>query len=220
MKGGISDMERNRLLTGIYNLCKWITHFAYMNLLWVLFTLLGGVVFGIIPSTVAMFAIARKTAMGEEDIPVFKTFWGTYRSEFLRSNLLGLILTGIGLVWYFDLHFFRQFEGSIYTIMNYAMMMLGMVFFILLIYVFPVYVHYDLKLYQYLTYALKIGFLRPASVVFMFVGTLCTYYFLIYLPGLIPLFGITFFVYFNMWIAYKSFQNIEEVSYKKNDLLV
>jgi uncharacterized membrane protein YesL len=213
-------MERNRLLTGIYNLCKWITHFAYMNILWVLFTLLGGVVFGIIPSTVAMFAIARKTAMGEEDIPVFKTYWGTYRSEFLRSNLLGLILTLVGLVWYFDLHFFRQFEGSIYTIMNYAMMMLGMVFFILLIYVFPVYVHYDLKLYQYLTYALKIGFLRPASVVFMFVGTLCTYYFLIYLPGLIPLFGITFFVYFNMWIAYKSFQNIEEVSYKKKDLLL
>jgi uncharacterized membrane protein YesL len=213
-------MERNRLLTGIYNLCKWITHFAYMNILWFLFTLLGGVVFGIIPSTVAMFAIARKTAMGEEDIPVFKTFWGTYRSEFLRSNLLGLILTVIGLVWYFDLHFFRQFEGSIYTIMNYAMMMLGMVFFILLIYVFPVYVHYDLKLYQYLTYALKIGFLRPASVIFMFVGTLCTYYFLIYLPGLIPLFGITFFVYFNMWIAFKSFLNIEEVSCKKKDLLL
>jgi uncharacterized membrane protein YesL len=213
-------MERNRLLTGIYNLCKWITHFAYMNILWVLFTLLGGVVFGIIPSTVAMFAIARKTAMGEEDIPVFKTYWGTYRSEFLRSNLLGLILTVMGLVWYFDLHFFRQFEGSIYTLMNFAMMMLGMVFFILLIYVFPVYVHYDLKLYQYLTYALKIGFLRPSSVVFMFVGTICTYYFLIYLPGLIPLFGITFFVYFNMWIAYKSFQNIEEVSYKKKDLLV
>ncbi|MBY0144350.1 YesL family protein [Neobacillus niacini] len=213
-------MERNRLLTGIYNLCKWITHFAYMNILWVLFTLLGGVVFGIIPSTVAMFAIARKTAMGEEDIPVFKTYWGTYRSEFLRSNLLGLILTVMGLVWYFDLHFFRQFEGSIYTLMNFAMMMLGMVFFILLIYVFPVYVHYDLKLYHYLTYALKIGFLRPASVVFMFVGTLCTYYFLIYLPGLIPLFGITFFAYFNMWIAYKSFQNIEEVSFKKKDLLV
>ncbi|MFB3160028.1 YesL family protein [Neobacillus sp. 179-J 1A1 HS] len=213
-------MERNRLLTGIYNLCKWITHFAYMNFLWVLFTILGGVVFGIIPSTVTMFAIARKMAMGEEDIPVFKTFWGTYRLEFLRSNLLGLILTVIGLVWYFDLHFFRQFEGSIYTIMNYAMMILGMVFFILLIYVFPVYVHYDLKLYQYLTYALKIGFLRPASVIFMFVGTLCTYYFLIYLPGLIPLFGITFFVYFNMWIAFKSFQNIEEVSCKNNNLLV
>jgi uncharacterized membrane protein YesL len=191
-----------------------------MNILWVLFTLLGGVVFGIIPSTVAMFAIARKTAMGEEDIPVFKTYWGTYRSEFLRSNLLGLILTVMGLVGYFDLHFFRQFEGSIYTLMNFAMMMLGMVFFILLIYVFPVYVHYDLKLYQYLTYALKIGFLRPSSVVFMFVGTICTYYFLIYLPGLIPLFGITFFVYFNMWIALKSFQNIEEVSNKKNNLLV
>src|SRR4051812_16513904 len=100
-------MEMNRLLTGIYNLCRWITHFAYLNILWILFTLAGAVVLGIVPSTVAMFAVARKTAMGEEDIPVFKTFWRTYRTEFIRANGLGLLLTAIGLIWYFDLHFFR-----------------------------------------------------------------------------------------------------------------
>jgi uncharacterized membrane protein YesL len=205
------QMEMNRLLSGIYNLCKWITHFAYINILWILFSLLGAIVFGVIPSTVAMFAVARKTAMGEGDIPVFKTFWSTYRKEFIKSNVLGAILVALGLLWYFDLHFFRQFHGTFFVVMNYLMMMVGIVYFILLLYIIPVYVHYDLKLFQYLTQALKIGFLKPATVVFMVVGSLCTYYLLIYLPGLIPLFGISFFVYFNMWIAFKSFENIEGV---------
>jgi uncharacterized membrane protein YesL len=204
-------MEMNRLLTGIYNLCRWITHFAYLNILWILFTLVGAVVLGIVPSTVAMFAVARKTAMGEDDIPVFKTFWQTYRSEFIRANGLGLLLTAIGLIWYFDLHFFRQYDGTFFTVLNYLMMMIGMVYFILLLYIFPVFVHYDLKIYQYVTHALKIGFLKPLTIVFMLVGSLCTYYFLIYLPGLIPIFGISFFVYFNMWVAYKSFENIDGV---------
>ncbi|MGM7721758.1 YesL family protein [Metabacillus sp. Hm71] len=212
-------MEMSRLLTGIYRLCKWITHFAYINLLWVGFTLLGGIVLGVVPSTVAMFAMARQTAMGEEDLPVFKTFWRTYKTEFFRANGLGFIIASIGLIWYVDLQFFRQFEGTFYTMINYVMMMLGLVYFILLLYILPVYVHYDLKLFQYMTHALKIGFLRPATVVFMAVGTLCTYYFLIYLPGLIPLFGITLFVYFNMWVAYKSFESIADVRSNRNSSL-
>jgi uncharacterized membrane protein YesL len=213
-------MEMNRLLTGIYNLCRWITHFAYLNILWILFTLAGAVVLGIVPSTVAMFAVARKTAMGEEDIPVFKTFWRTYRTEFIRANGLGLLLTAIGLIWYFDLHFFRQFDGILFTILNYLMMMMGLVYFILLLYIFPVFVHYDLKIYQYVTHALKIGFLKPMTIVFMLVGSLCTYYFLIYLPGLIPIFGISFFVYFNMWVAYKSFENIDGVRVEQTQSFV
>ncbi|MGE7605863.1 YesL family protein [Peribacillus frigoritolerans] len=212
-------MEMSRLLTGIYKLCNWITHFAYLNLLWIIFTLLGGVILGIIPSTVAMFAIARKTAMGEADISVSGTFWRTYRAEFFRANSLALIITVIGFFWYFDLYFFRQFEGAFYTILNYLMILIGMVYFMLLLYIFPVFVHYDLKIYQYLTHALKIGFLRPTTIGFMFIGSLSTYYFFIYLPGLIPIFGISFFVYFNMWVAYKSFENFEVVQSKEKKFI-
>jgi uncharacterized membrane protein YesL len=212
-------MEMSRLLTGIYKLCNWITHFAYLNLLWIIFTLLGGVILGIIPSTVAMFAIARKTAMGEADISVSGTFWRTYRTEFFRANGLALIITVIGFFWYFDLYFFRQFEGAFYTILNYLMILIGMVYFMLLLYIFPVFVHYDLKIYQYLTHALKIGFLRPTTLVFMFIGSLSTYYFYIYFPGLIPIFGISFFVYFNMWVAYKSFENFEVVQPKEKKFI-
>ena len=155
-----------------------------------------------------MFAVARKTAMGEDDIPVFNTFWRTYQAEFLRSNGLGLVITVIGLILYFDLQFFRQLDNSFGTIISYLLMMIGLLYIILLLYIFPVFVHFDMKLHQYIPLALKIGLIRPATIIFMLVGSLGTYYFVIYFPGLIPLFGISFFVYFNMWLAYKSFETI------------
>ncbi|WP_373370360.1 DUF624 domain-containing protein [Alkalicoccobacillus plakortidis] len=65
-------MEMNRLFTGIYNLCKWITYFFLLNLLWVGGTLLGGIVLGFMPSTTAIFAIARKTAAWRRRHPIIK----------------------------------------------------------------------------------------------------------------------------------------------------
>src|SRR5690625_2603360 len=105
-------MEMGRLLSGLYHLCKWITHFAYLNLLWVGFTLLGGMFFGIFPSTAALFTIARKTTLGEEEFPIFRTYLKTFQKEIFRSNGLAWLVTVMGLVWYFDLNFFRQFNGG------------------------------------------------------------------------------------------------------------
>jgi len=202
-------MQVGRLLNSVMVFCRLVTYFAILNLLWIGCTLLGGIILGLAPSTVAMYAVARKTASGEEDIAVVKTFWSVYRREFLRSNGLALTLTVIGLVWYFDLNFFRQFEGTFFTIMNYVMMMVGLAFIILLSYILPVYVHYDMKLIQYLKQALLIGFLQPGNLILMMIGTLSTYYFFIYFPGFIPIFGLTIFVHLNMWLAYKCFHSIE-----------
>src|SRR5690625_1455444 len=113
------EMRMGRLLSTLYQLCKWTTHFAYLNILWVGFTLLGGIVFGFFPSTVALFTIARKNTMGENDVPIFRTYVDVFKKELLRGNILGWFIILIGMVWYFDLHFFRQFEGLFFTVMNY-----------------------------------------------------------------------------------------------------
>lgn len=202
-------MEMGRLLTGIYSLCKWITHFAYLNLLWLGFTLFGGVIFGIFPSTIAMFTVARRSNRGEEGFSVFKLFLQTYRKEFLPINGLGWSLVAIGLVWFFDLHFFRGFDGMFYSVMNYLMVVIGVIYIVLLIYIFPVYVHYELKLYQYIKQTVMVAFLSPANLFLMIVGTLGIYYFYISFPAFIPLFGLSIIVYFNMYVAFKCFQSIE-----------
>lgn len=201
-------MERSRLLTGLYNLCRWITHFFLLNLLWAGFTLFGGGLLGVFPCTVTLFTIARKTNLGEEDFPLFHTFWRTFKANFLKANGLGWFMTFVGLVWYFDLHFFRQFEGNIYHVLNLFMVVVGLIYIVLLLYIFPVYVHYDLKFFQYIKQAFMIGFLRPGNTALIFLGNLGAYYFYIYIPAFIPLFGISLIVYFNMWVAFNCFENI------------
>ena len=185
-----------------------------LNLLWVGGTLLGGIVLGFMPSTTAIFAIARKTAAGEEDIPLLKTFWNVYRSSFLRSNGVGAILIIISLIWYVDLLFFRTIEGPLHTALHVVMIAIGISIGMLLLYVFPVMVHYQAGVLATLKKALFIGFLHPANMVFLFVSMLSTYYFLIFLPGLIPLFGVSFIIHVNMWIAYKGFERLHEIHLK------
>ena len=59
---------------------------AYANALWVLFSLLGLIVLGIAPATVALFSITKDWAKKDWDQPVFQTFWQTYKTEFFRAN--------------------------------------------------------------------------------------------------------------------------------------
>lgn len=209
------NLEMGRMLSGLYNLCRWITHFAYLNILWVAFTLLGGVIFGVFPSTVSLFTVARKTTMGEEGFSVFRVFIDTFRKEIFRANGLGWLLLIIGIIWYFDLNFFRQFNGFFFVTMNYLMVLIGLIYIILLLYVVPVYVYYDLKLLQYISRALKVAFLRPGNLSLIFLGTLGSYYFLIYVPAFIPLFGISLIAYFQMWVAYNCFESIHYYAHRK-----
>ena len=58
----------------LLNFCEWIWRFMILNFLWVVFVIAGGVVLGIMPSTVATFYILRKWVQGNFDIPIFKTF--------------------------------------------------------------------------------------------------------------------------------------------------
>src|SRR5690625_4423821 len=129
------DLKMGRLLATLYQLCYWITHFAYLNLLWVLFILMGGILFGIFPSTVALYTIARKHTLGEHDIPIFKTFYHTFRREFFRSNGLGWFIVLFGVIWYMDLHFFRQFSSPQFMILHFMMVVLGLVYIMLLLFI-------------------------------------------------------------------------------------
>ncbi|WP_101846274.1 YesL family protein [Halobacillus sp. Marseille-P3879] len=204
-------MNAGRLLTGVLALCNWITHFALLNLLWIVCTLLGGVVFGIAPSTIALYTVSRKAARGQTDFPLAKTFFKTFKKEFLRANGLAVILLFIGVVCFYDLHFFRQMEGGLYDFMSTVALVCCLTFLIVMAYIFPVYVHYDLKVLQTIKQALLIGFLKPSNLLLMIITTVSMYYFFISFPGFIPIFGFTIFAHLNMWMALKCFENIEEV---------
>src|SRR5699024_5867832 len=93
---------------GFYTLANWIMRLAYINVLWIAFSLVGIIIFASFTATIRMFTAIRKWIQGDGDIPIFMTFWATYKKEFLKSKLLSLFLSLIGYILYIDFIFPRQ----------------------------------------------------------------------------------------------------------------
>ena len=126
-------MEMEGLTGRFLRICEVISRLAYANLLWILFTVLGLGIFGFMPATVALFTVTRKWVMGDRDIPVFKTFWNTYRKEFFKSTLFGVVLFAIGYIIYIDLAFHQQvaylhYCGLDYSFVDFSMQLFCSIF--------------------------------------------------------------------------------------------
>ncbi|MEH7381600.1 YesL family protein [Bacillus sp. JJ1533] len=192
-----------------YRWCGAISRLVYLNLLWVLFTAMGLVVAGFVPATVALFAVTRKWLMGEEDIPVFSTFWSVYKKEFLKSNLLGLTLFIAGYILYVDLVFLPT-TSTVYIVVRYALIAICSVFIVILLYIFPIYVHFNGNIKTYLKHAVMYGLSFPLVTFAMVVGMFILYVGFTYVPALIPLLSASMLAYLIMWLSLKVFARIEE----------
>lgn len=200
-------MELEGMTGRFFSICEKISRLAYVNLLWIAFTLLGLGILGLMPATVALFSVTRKWTMGENDVPIYRTFWTTYRNEFLKSNMYGIVLFLIGFIIYIDLVHLPT-EG-LFSILRIAIFVCGILYFIMLLYIFPIYVHYDWKGIQYLKYALLIGVSHPHYTILMGVGGVSLYRLCIKFPGIIPFFGISLLAYVMMWTVYKVIRRLE-----------
>ncbi|MDQ0253177.1 putative membrane protein YesL [Evansella vedderi] len=208
-------MTNTGLMGFLYRVSEWIMRLAYINLLWGLFTIIGLIIFGFAPATAASFAVIRKWFMGDTDIPIFRTFFKVYKEEFIKVNLLGAILGIVTFILYVDFLFVNTIDGIFRTIMSIGLITVSILFLIILLYIFPVYVHYKLKLFEYLKFSLMIGIINPLSTIMMIIGLLALYLVYIFIPGVIPFFGASLIFIGIMGPAYSSFKKMEQ---RKNDM--
>lgn len=194
----------------LYQILEWITRFAYINVLWVLFTLAGGILFGLFPATIAMFSLVRQWLRGNSDSPVLKSFWQYYKSEFFKSNFLGLFIYVISFIFIFNIFFLYANIGELLT-WTTAPLLAGMLLFIMLLfYLFPTYVHFDLSIAQTFKNAILMMFVSPIHTVFILVS-LVAFYFIVYLiPALGFVFGASFYCFITVWFSLDVFKKIAE----------
>jgi uncharacterized membrane protein YesL len=196
-------------MRGFYRISEWIMNFAYLNILWITFTLLGLILFGIFPATVAMFVIVRKWVQGHRDFHIFKNFWYSYKKEFLKSNLLGLILLIIGGILYTDFLFVKGHEVNLVQYTYYPLLIVVVTFILAMLYVFPIYVHFETKLLHILKNSVLLMIMSPLITIMMVTLIIIFYYILKFIPGLTPLFGASFLAYIIMWSSNFVFLKIE-----------
>lgn len=195
---------------GYYRLCTWIMRIAYVNLLWIGFSMLGLGIVGFFPATVAMFVVVRKLMTSDKDVPIFKTFWNAFKTDFVKSNLLGYGIALVGVILYIDLRYVQAQSGLLFTILNLIILVLIFIYLIALLYIFPIYVHFQLSVKDYVKWSVVIGLVHPIMTVVMAIGVVAAYYITFMLvPGLMLFFGGSTIAFIMTWVASQMFGKFE-----------
>ncbi|OPJ55844.1 YesL family protein [Alkalithermobacter paradoxus] len=206
-------MQANRaskVSNKLYEICEWICRLVYINILWIASTVIGLVVFGIAPATVAMFGVLRKWTVGDTDTSVFRAFIKIYKEEFIKSNILGVIFLAFGYMIYFNYLLSQMIDGIFHRILWIGLFPTVFIYMITLFFVFPVYVHYDLKLLQYIKVAFMIAISNPLEII-IFGLTVCLLCYMFYfIPAGIPFFGVSIIAWIVMLRASGIFMRVDK----------
>jgi uncharacterized membrane protein YesL len=176
-------MQLGSFSNAVYTFCDWVARLAYINLLWLLFTLSGFVIFGFFPATIAMLATLRQF-IRKNHPPVFQTFWHYYKKEFFNSNKLGLILVGIGLILFMNIRFLQSTSSEMPSFLFYTSVIMSGIYFLIICYTLASYVEVEQRLGTHLKNALLITISNPLPSLFIIFGFAAVYFAVTYLSGL------------------------------------
>ncbi|NYE09186.1 putative membrane protein YesL [Bacillus niacini] len=176
-------MQFGSFSNAVYTFCDWVARLAYINLLWILFTLSGFVIFGFFPATIAMLATLRQF-IRKNHPPVFQTFWQYYKKEFFNSNKLGLMIVAIGFILYFNITFLQSTSTNMSSFLFYSSVIMSGIYFIIICYTLASYVEVEQPLGTHLKNALLITISNPLPSLFIIFGFAAVYFAVTYLSGL------------------------------------
>jgi len=205
-------MELSGWMNMLYKICQWLSRLAYLNLLWLLFMFLGVLVVGAAPSTAAMFTIIRKWVRGENNVPIFRLFWETYQSEFKKANYLGGFIMMVLLMFWLSWRLISSLEGSLVPIMMGVYLGIMALWLVIMLYLFPVFVHFEGETLHSVKKALIIGISYPFYTIKMIMAVAVVLGLGLLFPGaglLLTGSGIGFVL---MYLANKVFRDIHERS--------
>lgn len=197
----------NTISSALYSIFEWISRFAFLQLLWIMFTLIGGIIFGLFPSTLAVFAIIRSWLKGDTEIPILKSFWNFYKVEFIKANKLGLIVSIVFMVYVTDYLYMQHSSVTWYHIPLFASFI---IFLLFSLYIFPVFVHFQLNTLGLIKNAFLIMLINPTITFYMLICITSFIIFCWFLPAIIFIFGISGYALITMWLSMHAFQKLQK----------
>ncbi|KQQ90889.1 YesL family protein [Arthrobacter sp. Leaf137] len=184
----------------------WI---ACLNVLWLVFTLLGLGVAGIGPATAAAQILVRKRARGEA-APLLRGFTAEYFRNFGRANILALPLLAVALALAMNWNFFSGGRDLISQLMAAGIFVAAIFLAGAACYVFPMYARYELPLRQYLMLSSRFAVRHLAGTVILLFVSAAVVYASTTVPGLIPFFSAGAWLYTTGWLCDRFFTANDE----------
>ncbi|WP_205600722.1 YesL family protein [Gracilibacillus sp. YIM 98692] len=189
---------------------------CFLNLLWIFFTIIGIGFIGLFPATVAMFTIVRHWIKGDTDLPIFQTFWKSFKETLLKANILGYISVIGGVVLYLDYALVKNTNGPFSMIMMLLLVTVSFYYFMVTFFLFPVFVHFDVKLRECFKYAFIIGASYPLRTLYMAFAVFVIYYVTVSYPVIFLFFSGSVLSLLMMRFTYVAFEKAEAKNNKNN----
>lgn len=175
-------MKTDSLLSKFYVLLEGFVRLALINILWIIFNLptvfiaisllisqtkTEWLVFGMLliisiplflfPATMAMFATVR-ILVRKEHARIIRDFWGSYKENFGRSFLSGIVFA---LIWIVLLVDFIYFGTQVHVVFKYIFSAIFLYLFMFTMHYFSIQVHFDTGFLQGFKNALLLTLKNP-----------------------------------------------------------
>lgn len=157
-------------------------HFVLLNALWIILCI---PIITIFPSTTALFSVVRKWTTEGTDAGSIQLFLTSFKENFKKSFLIGLLWMIAGLILYFDLSILLQIEFTgkffVFILLAFAAILYAFVS----IYVFFIMVQYELTILHTIRNALILSVSRLLHTILILIviatALIITYYFKIFM---------------------------------------
>mgnify|MGYP003561935856 FL=1 len=191
----------------LYWFVEFVTMLALLQLMWIGLTILGLVILGISPATVGLFVVMRKRFHGQDDLRLLiRNYWTTYKAEFINSNKIGVILIVIGYFLILNLRIVLTMNGTFGFFLLTFMVMITILYAVMVMNIFQVFAHYDLPLSRYFSASLLLSISFPVQVIGSAMGLYGLYRIFLFIPGLLPFFGVSLTIFFLTWMSSQTFR--------------
>ena len=178
-----------------------------LNLLWIAFTLLGGVVLGVGPATVAAYTLARRHARAES-FQAVPAFVAVYRRQFVRGTTLLFPVLGVSVFLVGDYRYFASLgPAAVAPRLATLVALAGVV--VIVAYLLPMIVHFDLPASACLPKASLFALTRPASSVLLLFVFLAVVFATATYPFLALVISVGGWIQLDTWLCLRFFAENE-----------
>ena len=191
-------------------ICILLLKLVYVNALWLLCTLCGGVIFGIGPATYAAVSVCRQWVRGK-DVPVASTFWHYVKEGYKEATTVSLLYMFAGTVLIVDLLFVTQWyvKGLLFLLL--------FAYGLSLLFIFPVMANYDVKgMFFKIKTAFWIGlsFLQYSLVTTLLIAVFYGLFWSIF-PGILVFLGASLPLFLLAWMGNQVFTRMEALHHNE-----
>jgi uncharacterized membrane protein YesL len=163
----VDSVEEGRERRGLVWAIDWFYRYASLTALWWAASALGLFAVGVLPATAALSAVIRQWAQGHGDEAVGRLFWRAYRREFLAANLAGYAVLALIAVLYLNLRFLASQPLPLARPLEAATAVGLALASVILLFLFPVQVHFDVSPLRAIWAALVIAMSAPLRTLAM-----------------------------------------------------